>query len=100
MSGSARAAVGNSARKAAVAAAALEVVAAAATAALAVSLPDFRVVEQGISSSSSSSLLSVFRVFTIVSVTCSHWNHHCLYTNWEARGYNCPGGNLAHTFCF
>ncbi len=22
------------------------------------------------------------------------------YTNWEARGYNCPGGNLAHTFCF
>jgi hypothetical protein len=42
-----------------VAAAAWEVVAAAATAALAVSLPDLRVVEQGISSSSSSSLLSL-----------------------------------------
>jgi hypothetical protein len=64
--------VGNSARKAAVAAAAWEVVAAAATAALAVSLPDLRVVEQGISSSSSSSLLSFFPVFPIVS-TCSHW---------------------------
>jgi hypothetical protein len=39
------------------------VVAAAATAALAVSLPDFRVVEQGISSSSSSSLWVQNRIF-------------------------------------
>ncbi len=55
------------------AAAALEVAAAAATAALAASLPDLRVVEQGISSSSSFSLLSFFPVFPIESVTCSHW---------------------------
>ncbi len=46
-------------------------VAAAATAALAVSLPDLRVVEQRISSSSS--LLFFSPVFPIVSVTCSHW---------------------------
>jgi hypothetical protein len=77
--------VGNWARKAAVAAAALEVVAAAATAALAASLPDLRVVEQRISSSSSY-LLSFSPVFPIVSVTCSHWG----FTNNGSRpAYRC-----------